>query len=142
MFHLAQIHFTYAIQDVQRVRDPIEDHSFAIVQQLSQQLEKGEKNETGVAVALGHNADKVVQAWWRFSEDLLSWYGEGNCNGCHHPADGRHIGYPRWWLESVGYDDPEPVAFRDDLVSSMPSEEIERVIAVLQSEKAYRMRAP
>ena len=140
VFHLSQIHFTYAIQDVQRVRDPIEEQSFALVQKLSQQLGKGEINDTEVAVTLGHNADKIVQTWWNFSEDLLSWYGEGNCNRCQHPADGRYIGYPRWWLETVGYNDPEPLAYRKELVSSMSIEEIQRAIEALQAEKINRRR--
>ena len=63
-----------------------------------------------VAAAYARNAQAAVADWWSLSDTLLLRYADGYCNGgggaC--AAAGRKPGYPRAWLEEVGFQDGPP----------------------------------
>ena len=101
VYHLSQLNFHRAYQDITLLRDKLETKSIALIESLS-----GKNDQT----LLDDNANEIVCEWWSLSEDMLVWYGEGNCNGCGSgSALPRHLGYPEWWLADVEYNSPAPL---------------------------------
>jgi hypothetical protein len=101
VYHLSQLNFRRAYQDITSLRDKLETKSFVLIESLS-----GKNDQT----LLDDNANEIVKEWWSLSEDMLVWYGEGNCNGCGSGSSvPRHLGYPEWWLADVEYNSPAPL---------------------------------
>ena len=104
VFTMSQPHFSLAIQDINRVRTPLENSSMGLITSLP-------ADNKAAALILNKNAEDHVASWWTLSENLLIWYAEGNCNSCGHETGSdnkRHFGYANWWLQEAGYTDPLP----------------------------------
>jgi len=150
VFHMVQLHFSYAIQDVERYRAPIEEASFSLVKKFSLR-----DNMTEVTAKINQNADKIVKLWWTLGEKIFAWYAEGNCNHCGKSSS-HHLGYESWWLKLSGYNSPEPIVHtntnrppclpRDDgedctitdLVTSWSTEELDHAMRQIQFEISRR----
>jgi len=48
------------------------------------------------------NGNQVVADWWKFSDYLVAKYNDGYVN---FPKRATNVGYPKWWLEQVGYEE-------------------------------------
>ena len=58
-----------------------------------------------LAAAAAANAEEVTRSWWALFDELLFKYADGWRNV---PTLGQGIGYPAWWLRSVGYPEGPP----------------------------------
>eukprot|EP00743_Colponemidia_sp_Colp-15_P000538 GILK01000605.1.p1 GENE.GILK01000605.1~~GILK01000605.1.p1 ORF type:complete len:221 (+),score=40.48 GILK01000605.1:59-664(+) len=48
-----------------------------------------------------HHAEHIVKTWWELADHLIAKYNDGYVN---FPKVGGMAGYPKWWLEHVGFD--------------------------------------
>lgn len=100
VFNIAQLKFSYMIQDIEAAQAFYENRSATLEHAVTQRyLTDG--NLSAVEEAYSHNAEDVVAAWWDLSDQLLLHYADGYCNDCGRAP--RHVGYPAWWLEAVNY---------------------------------------
>ena len=100
--NVANLKWNYAIKDVTRRQFALESASLEMV--LDQE---GSYDGDFAAVedAYYENVDKVVKSLWSLSDEILFKYASGFVN---EPKMSQMVGYPEWWLESVGYADGPP----------------------------------
>jgi dipeptidase len=124
VFHLSQLNFLRAYQDIVTQRTLLEDRSVELLRNISTV-----KDKDIVARTLNNNANDIVAQWSAFSDSILITFAEGNCNGCAEDTP-RHLGYPKWWLESVGFDHPNPFKLHLPLNGTPPPTLKKKVVLV------------
>jgi len=110
--NIANLKWSYMIQDIQDVQNQLESESMALVALLRQENEKedfqghGEYSELW-ETSLLQNAEIVVDTLWKLQDRLLFKYASGFVNEL---PDGMSQvkGYPAWWLQAVGYQEGPP----------------------------------
>ena len=133
--NVANLKWSYAIQDVTKRQDALEQASLNIVSQLEEQV-YGMKISRSVETVgdsdlpdhdqheltiqnliddtLMDNAAKIVSSLWSLSDELLFKYASGFVNELPNDNDSdgggmsQMVGYPAWWLEAVGYPNGPP----------------------------------
>jgi hypothetical protein len=102
--NVANLKWNYAIQDITKLQDKLE---LASVQMVSQQEELYRKNKNMIAVqeAYYQNIERIVAALWSLSDRILFKYASGFVN---EPTMSQMVGYPKWWLEAVDYEQGPP----------------------------------
>ncbi len=103
--NIADLKYSYMIKDIQTKQKRIENKEFNSQQKIEQKaLTLYKKNPKDAIEYLTtycvNNANKVVKAWWNLGDDLIQKYSDGYVN---QPKIGKEVGYPRWWLDKVGY---------------------------------------
>lgn len=99
----ADLKFNYMIEDIQEKQKEIENKELAMQSAIDESAlslyeedpELAREFLTDYSVS---NANKVVDQWWDFSDEMIAKYNDGY-------VDGEGVGYPAWWLEEVGYDE-------------------------------------
>lgn len=106
VFNIAQLKFSFMISDINALQQRMENASLKLQASVDAEYVKapGSKSMLSVAVAYSNNANAVVKAWWGLADYLMLRYADGYCNGCQKDEP-RHMGYPAWWLNDVGYAD-------------------------------------
>jgi dipeptidase len=86
--------YSYMIGDVTELQQKLENDAYEAVYNL-----KHTKDD--IDEFCSKNMNKVLNAWWRLSEQLIVKYN----NGCitTEKAIMQKIDYPDWWLRDVGY---------------------------------------
>ena len=104
--NIANLKWSYAIQDVTDRQNELEAASVAMVESMEKVYE-ARQDMMAVEEAYLANIDKVVASLWSLSDELLFKYASGFVN---EPPDGmsQMVGYPAWWLRAVGYQDGPP----------------------------------
>jgi dipeptidase len=101
----ACLKYCYMIKDILAKQTEIENNEFEeqpgeiekIKKLYKKDPKKALKHLTGYCKT---NADKVVKEWLELSEMLIQKYTDGYIN---QPDIATEVGYPKWWLEKVGY---------------------------------------
>ena len=101
LHNIANLKWSYMIEDIQRLQNDLENDSVLLMTTLQ------EEDPSTVERSLLDNAAKVVDALWTLQDQLLFKYASGFVN---EPPDGmsKMVGYPAWWLQAVGYADGPP----------------------------------
>jgi dipeptidase len=108
VLNLAQIKFSYIIDDIRAKQQYFESRSLDLLAALENSAATDREKITASFV---ENAEDVVREWWRLFDAILFKYADGYINS----YDGKRftsvsVGYPAWWLEQVGYQNgPPPV---------------------------------
>lgn len=102
LHNIANLKWSYMIQDINDLQKQLESESIALVESLQQ-----EDGASSIERALLENAAKIVDALWALQDQMLFKYASGFVN---EPPDGmsQMVGYPAWWLQAVGYADGPP----------------------------------
>jgi dipeptidase len=101
----AQIRFNAMLEDIKKAYTTFEDEFFAKQPDIEKRaLELYKQNPQLARDFLDEysntNAQKVVDAWWKLSDALIVKYNDGYINA---PGQERSGGYPKDWLDAVGY---------------------------------------
>eukprot|EP00977_Amphora_coffeiformis_P013524 scaffold3576_cov170-Amphora_coffeaeformis.AAC.6 len=104
--NIANLKWSYAIQDVTARQNELEAESVAMVESM-EKFFAARQDMMAVEEAYLANVDKVVASLWSLSDELLFKYASGFVN---EPPDGmsQMVGYPEWWLRAVGFQDGPP----------------------------------
>merc|ERR1712050_565395 len=58
---------------------------------------------------------RVVDRWWQLASDLIVAYNDGFYNDVKTNTMGLSLGYPKWWAESIGFNqDVHPIFVKRD----------------------------
>jgi dipeptidase len=100
--NIANLKWSYAIQDVQKRQDMLEQASIDLMEQLQQQL-LVDPDFDSVQSAILQNAAAIVESLWSLSDEIMFKYASGFVNDVDDGGMSQMVGYPAWWLEAVGY---------------------------------------
>ncbi len=101
----AEIKFSYMLEDIRRARSTLEGGFFdlqGMVEKRALDLYR-EKPELAREYLTDYSctmAQRTVEEWWMLSDYLVAKYSDGYVN---IPRTGETVGYPREWLDAVGY---------------------------------------
>lgn len=100
--NIANLKWSYMIQDIQAIQEKMESHSVALISQLS-----SSEDSVEIEAAILANAAMMVDALIQLQDQLLFKYASGFVN---EPPNGmsQMKGYPAWWLQAVGYTEGPP----------------------------------
>lgn len=103
----AELKYQYMIKDIQARQTAIENKEFAeqiAVDTAAATLyqEDPQKARDYLTNYANANADSVVDEWWSLADELITKYDDGYVN---EPTIAQEVGYPREWLDQVGYAD-------------------------------------
>jgi dipeptidase len=118
--NIANLKWSYMIQDITKRQDDLETASLELVTSIGkdyyyQTTTNDHQNYLElVEAALAKNADSIVKSLWSLSDELVFRYADGFLNfpeseiDQHGGETTKVLGYPSWWLEAVGYKDGPP----------------------------------
>ena len=101
----ADIKYSYIIKDIQKKQKEIEDREFDNQKKIEKEALKLYNDNPLKAKAYltnycDKNANKAVEEWWDLAFYLIGKYADGYINV---PKVGKEVGYPKWWLKDVHY---------------------------------------
>lgn len=105
LHNIANLKWIYAIQDITQRQKELETASTEMVVKLEQEYQQS-KDFKKVEDTYLANVEKIVESIWSLSDELLFKYATGFVNEKDHMS--QMVGYPKWWLEQVGYTDGPP----------------------------------
>lgn len=99
--NLADLKFSYMIQDINAVQNEFEGEFFAMQPAVEEAAKKMYYKNPDLAIKYlteysNNAATKVVDRWWDLADELIYKYNDGY-------VDNKSVGYPTWWLEAVDY---------------------------------------
>ncbi|KAL3944166.1 MAG: hypothetical protein SGBAC_001775 [Bacillariaceae sp.] len=114
--NIANLKWSYAIQDLQARQDTLEKKSVDLMQQLEADYQMNTMNKTNdqdswdaVESAILNNAAGIVSSLWQLSDEIMFKYASGFVNeDDSHGGLSQMVGYPEWWLEAVGFKEGPP----------------------------------
>ena len=115
--NIANLKWSYMIQDITKRQDDLEKASVDLVATIKNKYQQHNvKNiELVVEDLFAKNAESIVASLWSLSDELMFRYADGFVNFKESEVDTttggeitKRVGYPAWWLEVVGYKDGPP----------------------------------
>lgn len=138
VLNLAQVKFSYMIEDIRIVQESLETASEAIIADVSKKFSDpsynlSAQNISYITELLENNADFARESYLKLFDNMLFKYNDGFFN-YWDPKTGRFkassLGYPVWWLDAVGYGEGPPPADgieegvgKEYLTSALPKNE-------------------
>mmetsp|Transcript_23393 Transcript_23393/g.53686 ORF Transcript_23393/g.53686 Transcript_23393/m.53686 type:complete len:615 (+) Transcript_23393:46-1890(+) len=109
--NIANLKWSYAIGDVESMQNELESSSIQMVADMDKRCSQNSLPSTAslasMEVVYVENAKRVVDSMWSVSDQLLFKYASGFVN--ENPDKmSQMVGYPKWWLEQVGYKNGPP----------------------------------
>lgn len=103
----ADLKYSYMIEDIKAVRDPIEARFFAqqpAVEQAALELYKQnpELARQFLTSYTNSGANMVVETYWKLASQLVGRYADGYVYG-DDTFKASTVGYPQWWLDAVDF---------------------------------------
>lgn len=103
----ADLKYSYMIEDIKAVRDPLEAEFFAVQPVIEQAALTLYETNPELARSFLTNytnscANRVVDAYWKLASQLVGRYSDGYVYG-DDTYKIETVGYPAWWLEAVGF---------------------------------------
>ncbi|MCR4424867.1 MAG: C69 family dipeptidase [Firmicutes bacterium] len=103
----ADLKYSYMIEDIKAVRDPLEAEFFAmqpVIEQTAIALYKQNPDlaRTFLTTYTNSVANRVVDAYWKLASQLVGRYADGYVYG-DDEWKYQTVGYPEWWLKEVGF---------------------------------------
>ncbi|MCR4403463.1 MAG: C69 family dipeptidase [Firmicutes bacterium] len=103
----ADLKYSYMIEDIKAVRDPLEAEFFAMQPVIEKTAIDLFRQDAGLARAFITNytnscANRVVDAYWKLASQLVGRYADGYVYG-DDTFKMQSVGYPEWWLKEVGF---------------------------------------
>jgi len=103
----ADLKYSYMIEDIKAVRDPLEAEFFAVqpvIEKSAIELYKQNPALTQSFLTTYTNscATRVVDAYWKLASQLVGRYADGYVYGDYtYKRDS--VGYPDWWMKAVDF---------------------------------------
>ena len=104
--NIANLKWSYAIQDIQKRQAQLEQGSVAMVKNMDESI-KMDSNRTRVDIGYLENAEAIVTSLWSLSDEIMFKYASGFVNKAPNDMS-QMVGYPAWWLKEVGYIEGPP----------------------------------
>jgi len=104
--NVANLKWNYAVKDLERRQSALESASIDLVSDLQSKY-RAESNWDVVQSAIADNAAKIVDSLWSLSDEIVFKYASGFVNE-HGGKMSQMVGYPKWWLDAVGYAEGPP----------------------------------
>jgi len=103
----ADLKYSYMIEDIKAVRDPLETEFFAvqpIIEKSAIELYEQDPNLARSFITTYTNscAIRVVDAYWKLASQLVGRYTDGYVYG-DETYKRESVGYPDWWLKAVDF---------------------------------------
>lgn len=104
----ADLKFSYMIEDIKAVRDPLEAEFFAMqpaIENAAVALYETNPNAARAFITTYTNgcAERTVDAYWKLASKLVGRYADGYVYGDNDAYKVETVGYPEWWLREVGF---------------------------------------
>lgn len=104
----ADLKFSYMIEDIKAVRDPLEAEFFAMQPAIEDAAVALYETNPGAARAFittytNACAERTVDAYWKLASQLVGRYADGYVYGNDDAYKVETVGYPEWWLREVGF---------------------------------------
>ncbi|MFY9135013.1 MAG: C69 family dipeptidase [Bacillota bacterium] len=104
----ADLKFSYMIEDIKAVRDPLEAEFFAMqpaIENAAVALYETNPNAARAFITTYTNgcAERTVDADWKLASKLVGRYADGYVYGDNDAYKVETVGYPEWWLREVGF---------------------------------------
>lgn len=101
----AELKYSHMIEDIKKKYTAFEDAFFLLQPVIEETAEKLYHKDPRLAQEYLTDycctkAQHVVNEWWQLGEVLIAKYSDGYIN---LPSTGRSVGYPKEWLDAVGY---------------------------------------
>lgn len=110
--NLCDLKFKFMIQDVQAGQRAMEDTGEALRRRAIDLARGGGYTPEQMTQDVAAHGQAVLDAWWKLADTLMVKYADG-----WYTPDVKHIGegvgYPKWWLEAVGYANGPPPPPKD-----------------------------
>ncbi|CAJ1951378.1 unnamed protein product [Cylindrotheca closterium] len=110
--NIANLKWSYAIQDLQTRQISLERKSIDLMKQLESDYQMSKDDQEDFAVvesAIMDNAASIVSSLWQLSDEIMFKYASGFVNeDDSHGGLSQMVGYPAWWLEAVGFKEGPP----------------------------------
>ena len=113
--NIAQIKFNFMIQDIRTSQNNLESNSIQLINQLSIKYSTHESLNSmdsilDITNKLISNANIIRDDSLLLCNQLLFKYADGNINSWSdvNTFHSTSVGYPSWWLKSVGYENGPP----------------------------------
>jgi len=103
----ADLKYSYMIEDIKAVRDPLETEFFAvqpIIERSAIELYEQDSDLARSFITTYTNscAIRVVNAYWKLASQLVGRYTDGYVYG-DETYKSESVGYPDWWLKAVDF---------------------------------------
>ena len=103
----ADLKYSYMIEDIKAVRDPLEAEFFAVQPTIEKAaIELYEKDpilaQSFLTTYTNSCATRVVDAYWKLASQLVGRYADGYVYG-DDTYKRESVGYPDWWLKAVDF---------------------------------------
>jgi len=105
--NIANLKWSYAVKDIESKQNSLEQASVDLLKELEEEFQIS--GDFGVVnTELLENSKHIVSSLWDLSDLILFKYASGFVNEPDNIS--QMVGYPKWWLEKVGYQEgpPEP----------------------------------
>lgn len=104
--NIANMKWSYAIKDLEKRQHHLESNSVRVVAMADEAFSKsGDLAEA--ENSFNENVAQIVSSLWSLSDELMFKYADGFVNyGKGNMSN--MVGYPKWWLEVVGFKDGPP----------------------------------
>lgn len=107
VLNLAQMKFGYIIEDIKLAQTAQEHYLVQKLEEATAAVKARAVSVYDAAKDLKFRATEVVAAWWKLADDLMFKYADGFVSD--ESRFGKSVGYPKWWLDEVGYSKTEGV---------------------------------
>jgi dipeptidase len=104
--NVANLKWSYAIQDVQSRQNQLEKSSLEMIQQMDEHYAKTRDMDKVESIYF-QNIQTIVASLWSLSDEIMFKYASGFVNELPERM-GQMVGYPAWWLKKVGFQDGPP----------------------------------
>ncbi len=103
----ADLKYSYMIEDIKAVRDPIEAEFFAMqpfIEDTALALYNQDPDlaRSFLTTYTNASANRVVDAYWKLASQLVGRYADGYVYS-DETHRGSSVGYPQEWLDAVGF---------------------------------------
>jgi len=114
VYNIAKIKYSHAMQDVRTLQTQLETEAQQLVAHWDAQAAQRKIDVEDLNAAYAEFATHVVQSYWKLPDKIVAKYADGWLD------DGKPMGYPDWWLKSVGYSlGPPPPPKEPPLTASL-----------------------
>ncbi len=116
VINLAQVKFSYMIEDIRKLQTSLESDSWALVSALSAKYRHSAALDSAalqqITEVFSANAERARSAFTELFHSLMFKYADGWINSwAGGTFRAERTGYPAWWLDEVGYaNGPPPIA--------------------------------
>lgn len=117
-----QLGYSKMLKDVNEARARLQNQACALHHMIVENALKEDDAEVAIDLITENSnkfANHVVEEWWQFAFKLIAKYSNGLITTGEGETQRAGVGYPNWWLKSVGYESWPPKNPAEDSSNSI-----------------------